>query len=353
MTDVEWQGDREISLFAVGTTLVRNRWRISRWMLIGAVLAGLAVFRRPALYPGTASFVSQTPETERTSLSSLAGQFGVALPTGDPSLSPEFYASLLKSRVLLLPIVRDTFIVREMNGKRLPFADLFEIKGDSREIREDNAVRSLQRMISVSVSKNTGVVQFFVPTRWRSVSLAIADSLVQGVNDYNERTRQGQAASERKFVEGRLAVATSELRAAEDNFESFLRANRQFANSPELTFQRERFQRDVSLRQDVFTSLTQSYEQARIREVRNTPVIKLVETPWVPTQAQPRGRLKWVLIGALLGAFFATIFSFVSEALARERREGSAEADEFLGTLGQAKGEMLGRVGWFRKRAGA
>jgi uncharacterized protein involved in exopolysaccharide biosynthesis len=179
-----------------------------------------------------------------------------------------------------------------------------------------------------------------VATRWPSVSLAIVDKLVDGVNAFNLRTRQGQAAAERKFVEGRLALASSELRAAEDRLERFLTANRQ-SGSPELAFQRERLQRDVTSRQQLFTVLTQSYEEVRMREVRDTPAITMVEPPSVLTERQPLGRLKWVLFGLLLGAFLGGLGAFTREVTARRQKEGDAEAHAFVATLGEVKGEVL------------
>lgn len=150
----------------------------------------------------------------------------MALPAGNPSISPEFYASLLPLRTLLLPIARDSFAVEEMNGRRIAMLDLLGIPGGPTATarREDAALKALRRMVGVSTVKTTGVVTLTVKTRWRSVSLAIATVLLNGVNEYNQRTRQSQAAAERKFVEGRLALAGADLRAAEDRRGPFSRA---------------------------------------------------------------------------------------------------------------------------------
>ena len=352
MTEVEWRDDGdELSLFALGTSLLRNRWRIARWMLLGGAVAALLVFLKPPLYLASASFVPQgTNDIRSSGLASLAGQFGVAMPTGTQSQSPDFYAKLLKSRVLLGQIARDTFVVQEKGNQRIPFVDLYEIQAGPQKLREELGVKLLMDMVSSSVARTTGVVEVSVATRWPSVSLAITTALVDGVNDYNQRTRQGQAAAERKFVEGRLATAGAELRAAEDRLEGFLRTNRQYASSPELTFQRDRLQRDVTLQQQVFTSLTQSYEEVRIREVRDTPVITVIEAPSVPALPESRGRLKSVLLGLLLGGFLGAFAVFISQTIARRREQGDAEANEFVGTIGEVKGEMLGRVRWLRER---
>jgi uncharacterized protein involved in exopolysaccharide biosynthesis len=299
---------------------------------------------KPALYLASASFIPQGADPGRSGLANLAGQFGVVLPSSSQSLSPDFYARLLRSRELLLPIVSDTFAVPEIQKPRIAFLDLIEIKDQPSKRREEKGIRELTKLISATVSKTTGVVEFSVATRWPNVSLAIARKLLSGVDDFNRRTRQEQAAAERKFVEGRLVVAGEDLRAAEDRLEEFLRNNRQFASSPDLSFQRDRLLRNVSLKQQVFTSLTQSYEEVRIREVRDTPVITVIESPAVPTVPEPRGRIVRILLGLLLGGLIGSLFAFMSETMARRRHAGDPTADEFVGALHQMKGDMLGRV---------
>lgn len=353
MNQADWQdGDGSRSLFETAATLLRGRRRILCWMLGAALVMALAVLSKPALYLASASFVPQVNDASRSGLASLAGQFGVALPASGQSQSPDFYSRLLKSRELLGPIVRDTFAVREMSGKRMLFLDLFEIEARSAGAREERGIEVLSKIISAKVVRTAGVVELSVATRWPSVSLAIATALVRGVNDFNQRTRQGQAGSERRFIQERLVVAGVDLRAAEDRLENFYRANRDFASSPQLTFERDRLQRDVVLQQQVFTSLTQAYEDARIREVRDTPVITVAEVPAVRSLPEPRGRVKSVLVGLLLGGFVGSLLELATVSLARRRREGDAEFNVFVGLLGEVRGEMLKPVRWLRGRAG-
>jgi hypothetical protein len=329
--------DEGISLFAIGTTLLRNRRRLGGWMLLGGVIAALSVISKPKLYSASASVAPQGgSDQSRSGLASLAGQFGVSLPSSvNQSLSPDFYARLLQSRVLLLPIVRDTFVVTEMGGRRVAFLDLFHIEG-RQERREEKGLNILSGLVTPSVIKNIGVVEILVETEWRSVSLTIASKLVDGLNEYNEQIRHGQAASERQFVEGRLALASADLRQAEDRLTSFLRMNRQLGNSPELSLERDRIQRDVGLRQQVFTSLTQAYEDARIREVRDTPVLSVFEPPWAPTDPGPRGRLKRVLLGLVLGAIIGVLIIFTSSVISSPSLQADSEARVFLVTLRDA-----------------
>lgn len=339
----------EVSLLALGTTLVRSRWRILKWMLIGGVLAAIVVFPKARTYLASASFTSEGNDASRSSLAALAGQIGIAVPTGGQSVSPDFYLSLLRSRVVLLQIVRDTISVQELGGKRMPVLDLLNVSPGSVQRREELGVAALQRLLSVSVVKATGIVEFSIATKWRSVSLALVTGLLDAVNDYNERTRQGQATAERRFIEGRLTVATTSLRDAENRLAGFLSTNRNFAGSPDLVLERDRLQRDITLRQQVFTTMTQAYEEARIREVRDTPVITVFEPPSVPTVPQPRGLVVGTVLGLFLGGLIGVLLSLTSGLVRRRQENGSTDAEEFADALKEAKGQLFGGVRRLRR----
>ena len=142
------------------------------------------------------------------------------------------------------------------------------------------------------------------------------------MDDYNSRIRRSQAVAEREFLEARLRDARAELRIAEDSLLAFLRENRRVENSPQLTFERDRLQSRVSLRQQVYETLFQAFEQSRIEEVRDTPVITVVERPIRPAQADPLHLPVLAAVGLLLGAIVASLVTAGLEyaALARERR---------------------------------
>lgn len=349
------QSGEDISLFVLATTLLRQRWRIVRWMLLGAVLGALSGLLTPPKYLASASFVPQGNDAARSGLASLAGQLGVSLSAGDQSLSPEFYASLLKSRVLLGPIARDSFVVAERGAAKIAFVDLFSLRGPSGPAKEDDALALLTNMVDVSISRSTGVVAVSVESRWRSVSLDIVTRLIKGVSEFNEEVRQGQAAAERKFVGERLAITSDELRAAEDRLANFLRMNRVLSNSPQLIVERERLQRELSLRQQMAATLTQSYEEARIREVRDTPVITVFEPPAAPVKPEQRHLLLPVFIGLTLGGAVGVLAVLLSAMMARRRAAGDHDANEFFSTLGEVKGQMrrsLERVARRRRGGG-
>ncbi len=337
----------EISLFALGSVLLQHRWRIVRWAFLGGMLATLTVLLKGVTWTASASFVPQGADDG--GLRSLAGQFGVVIPGGAASAtqSPEFYTDLLTSRVILGPIVDDTLVVVEEEGEPRAVLELLEVEGaNPAELREEG-IQALDESIRTSVARTTGVVTVSVKTAWPSVSLAITERLVEQVNRFNLQTRQSQAAQERRFVEARLATQRQSLLDAEGRLGAFLQANRQFENSPNLTFEFERLQREVALQQQVLVGLAQSYEEARIREVRDVPVITVIESPSLPARRDRRGVLLRGLLGVLVGGFLGVLVAFTGDMFARRRAEGDEEAARFAALLNEAWGDI---TRWKRRR---
>jgi uncharacterized protein involved in exopolysaccharide biosynthesis len=152
--------------------------------------------------------------------------------------------------------------------------------------------------------------------------------MLQSVNEFNLRKRQEQASAEQAFVQARLDQARSQLRAAEDALQTFLQQNRQYAGDPALSFAHDRLRRDVDMRQVVYTSLSQAYEQASLQALRETPSIVVVQRPQVSTTPEGRGiALKGITVLAL-GIGLAVLVAFSFEHLTTARRKSPKEFEE-------------------------
>jgi uncharacterized protein involved in exopolysaccharide biosynthesis len=326
----------DVSIFVLGTILLRQRWRIARWIVIGAMLGTLFVAFLPREYVSTASFAPRGTGQEGSGLGSLAGQFGVRLETSNQALSPEFYARLLTSHLLLMPIARDTFIVPEFGLRGVALVDLLTKQAEPSPERMEEGAALLKGMVSTTVINTEGVVNVAVRTPWPSLSHAIASRLLGAADSY-----KGQSVEERVFLEGRLEKATDALRAAEKQLAQFLSANRSLGNSPELIIEHDRIQRKLDLQQSLYVSLIQAYEEARLREIRDTPVITIFEPPLYPDGPDARGLWKYVLMGSLVGGILSVLTVLGSAAASRMRSDEGAEAQEFFATLDDVRVPLL------------
>lgn len=113
----------------------------------------------------------------------------------------------------------------------------------------------------------------------------------------------------------------------------FLQQNRGTSNSPYLLFQRDRLQREIVLRQEEYTTLLISGREARLRELRDTPVISVIEPPHLPLVPESRKVGLRTLMGGLGDAAFAMLLAFVIHGMRHARRQGRPGTKEFFDAI--------------------
>ena len=282
-----------MSLLTVANVVLRQRWMVVRVALIVTLIAVAILLLRPREYTSATTFRLQTRAAPGERLSGFAAQLGLSLPLTDASQTPPFYVDLLYSREIRGAAVTHQYPAAGLPpGQTTNLLDAFKVRGKSPEIRRNHAMEALTDAMTVIASPRTGVISLSVTLKDPVLAQGVARYLIDRINIFNLESRQSQAGAERRFVERRLEEVRRDLRAAEDRLQSFLQRNRDFRNSPELTFQQERLARDVTLQQNVYTTLAQSYEQAKIEEVRDTPALTLIDQPELPVQPDRRGLLR-------------------------------------------------------------
>jgi len=166
------------------------------------------------------------------------------------------------------------------------------------------------------------------------VAQGVAAELLTTINDLNSRVRQTRGRLDREFAETRLAAVRHELTLAEDSLQAFMQANREPITSPRLLTEKMRIQRSVNERTAVLGALDVSYEQARSREVENTPRISVVQPPWAPVVGDSRETLR-IAVLALIGTALVLVLLF---HFADVQAGGSVRGllSHWLALLGQA-----------------
>lgn len=338
--------DDEISLLALGSALLRRRRMLSALIAAGAVVGLAAGLLSPRVFRSSATFIPQGSEGGVSGLALAASQLGIRVPSASgSSWGPPMYVDLLRSRALLEPVALDTVVVSEDGGHRAAILNLLGVEASAAARRVDLGVTALRSMVSASEVKSLGGVQVSVTTRWPSVSLAIAQRLVRGVNEFNLQTRKSQATAEREFAEVQSEEAERALRVAEDRLQSFLQGNRIIAGSSGLGFDRDRLQREVQLRQQVYTSLLENREEAKLREVRDTPVITVLEDPRLPLVGESRKVAQKAVVGALVGGLIALLIVFLREWWTALRGTPNEDVRAFVRLLQDATPRSFRRLG--------
>lgn len=324
--DAEQGGDNEPSLIALLALLLRRRTTLVWSAIICATLFTGTALLRDRTWSTSVSFFPQGKKMGGN-LSALAAQFGVGVPTGDANESPSFYADLVKSRAILAAVVDSGVVVDPKQG-RVDIADAYKIKSKNPALRRDMAIKALSQAVTISTNAKTGVVSLKVSSRSAPLSAAIAQQLLDLLNSFNQDTRRGQASAEREFTEKRLEVVRKELREAEDALARFLQSNR-VATSAALQAEETRLKGETSMQRELYTNLAKSYEQAKIDEVRDTPVITVVEKPEMAARPDPRGIAMKGLASLFAGLVLGALLAFVLEGFSSQSEARSPAQEEF------------------------
>jgi uncharacterized protein involved in exopolysaccharide biosynthesis len=317
----------------MGLVMLRHRRILLLTPVVVGLLAATLLLVRGARYRADSAFRPQVSDASSGRLAGIAAQFGLSLPgaasLGDPV---RFYAELAKSKDLLQDVATAEYRFRTPEGDSIigNLASIYGTKGATPEEALQRAAYRVADDVDVTTNQQAGLVRVEVVTRWPELSVLINRRILRAIDTANLERRQSQAGAERKFIETRLQEVQEELNTAERNQERFLQQNRQYLNSPQLLLEFNRLQRQVDFRQQLFTTLAQGYEQARIDEVRDTPQLTIIDRPEGSSRkvgSLAKDLAMWLVIGAVLGVLLALLREF----LWRQRAQDPAGYQQLFG----------------------
>jgi uncharacterized protein involved in exopolysaccharide biosynthesis len=279
--------------------------------LAAAALSLVASLLLPRDWVAGGSFVvSDSKPDAGAGLAGLTQKFGIDLSSGGAGYSPRFYAYLLKSKAILSEIAQ-LKLKPPYKKAGQSVMDALDVRGKTESIRLERAVEQLSRIITATFDQRVEVTDYSVVTDDPELSRQIAASLFEHLNEFVTLHHQSRASVEKKFVEARLVSTNKELSAAEDALAEYVIRNRGYQKAPEQTIEFTRLSRRVRELEGVLSTLTESFEKARIEEVRDSPVLSAVDEVERPALPEHRSKTKWILVAVLVvfAAWFATFFA--------------------------------------------
>ena len=316
---------------------LRHRWVILVIAVSAATVAAIKLLVAPRAYTVESSFIIQ--KTDRPSAAGLAAQLGMDVNGSDATQSPAFYATLIKTPDVLDRLT-DTSFVTSTNPRPRTLASIWNISAKNPDANRLSVIEKLQNVVSSNVSQKLDLVVIRVTTEDALLSRELADAILQQVNSFNLRTRQSRAAAERQFDERLVDEVGIDLRRAEDETQQFFQRNQQPHMSAALEMEKQRLTRRLEILNARYVSVVTAYDRARIDEVRDTPVITVIQRPRVPIAADSRHLLKETLLMFLLGLAFAAIAALLRQAFASVRLSIDGDAKEFHQLLGETSGDV-------------
>ncbi len=291
---------------------------------VGVLTAGITLLLRP-LFLSSVTFMPDKPSSspfEATGLGAVFGQLALGgLTEGTQSLA--FYRHLAESEDVLSRVVNKS-IPDSIAAPAPNLAIMWHEDEEELDKRTAMATKRLSRYLSVEVDQLTGIVTLGVLARSQDLARWLTTSIFEELNRYNVEVRRSRAQARRQFLETRVQHSQDSLEHLEALLTSFYQQNLLYQQNPGLVSQERQLSRRVDGHFQILTSLQRELESARLDEIRDTPVLSIIQAPSRPAfRARPtrtRTTLQFALLAAIIGIAFEVGWPWSEALFARLRR---------------------------------
>ena len=307
------------SLIGVINFLMRNALFLLVGGVVVATLAAISRMVAPETYTSTTSFITEDAPSP--------GRLLGILPGAGSGRSPDFYVELIKSPVILGPLVEQRYVADSTR----PPQTLVHRYGGSPTITQGAREAAMGKVLSnigTKISVN-GVITLRVTAETPLLAAGIAQGFLDQIDRFNNDRKRAQTSTEIRFAEQRMAEIEGEVQDAENRYRLFLERNRMIAQSPALQLQRDRLVDELGRKRALLSTLLQGYERAKLDESRESPRATLIAPPLPPLGPNPRGTTRIAILGFFLGVLLAGLLALAKDYFASIPRQTSPEASEF------------------------
>ena len=181
-------------------------------------------------------------------------------------------------------------------------------------------------MISVSRDIRTSITKLEVSSKFPVLAADIASAIVKELDIYNRQQRTSKAKENRQFIENRLRETEDSLNVADLKLTEFYDNNKggyinAYQNSPELKMEQQKLLREQKKWEEIYVRLVGEYEIAKIQEVRDAPIINVLDKARVPVVKSAPKRALTVLLSLIVGINVGIIVAFIQESRLKNREK--------------------------------
>jgi uncharacterized protein involved in exopolysaccharide biosynthesis len=177
---------------------------------------------------------------------------------------------------------------------------------------EASALAKISDRISVIEGK-TGLINVDVLMEEPELSAQIANYIYLGVVEFTNLNHIETAQLNREFIQERQIEVKEILTTTENKLKEFRSKNRIVMDSPLLQLELERMMRDVEIQTQVFITLQQQYELARIEEVKETPSVVILDKAISSIRKDSPRTILIIFLFVILGFFVSSSYSLFNK----------------------------------------
>ena len=202
-------------------------------------------------------------------------------------------------------------ILNRLNNNIMLNQNLSEIEKKSYFARS-----KLKSSINFSEDRKTALNIISIKVKNHSeLSVEIMNDIYDSIISFYNEVNNIKAEEKKQFIQDRLIEVKNELKQAEENMILFLETNKE-VKSPTLVLKKQSLEREINLQSQLYLSLSDQFELAKIDEKDNTSSIFLLDSPNVSSNKNGISLLR-----ALIYIFILCFLLSTSYFIYRDREE--------------------------------
>lgn len=264
------------------------------------VISAVILLVMPNHYTAQVTILPSSGKSELSGLFTLASQLGYSSGQNEPAFNiPQVIAKVIRSQLIADMLSEKTYFSSRHN-KKLTLAQVFDIKEDNPNRLKYYLYQAFNNAILINIDTKIKTVDLSVQTSDPNISAQLANDIIEALDNYNKTYRINKAKLNREFIEKRLLETQQKLAMSENELKIFRERNMRIADSPLLQLKLQQLLRDQRVQEELYLILIKEYEAAKLQEVRDTPIIDIIEKAQPPVIKSGPRRLKTLLVIMLM-----------------------------------------------------
>ena len=291
---------------------------ILKCMIIFGILGSTGSFFLINYYSaGISLFRAENKSSSSSQLQTLALSAGVNLDQNDQSYN---ITDVAKSRRVAEKVLSNKWNNINLENKTLiSFWKLDEAGILSKFLNQtytnedliNKGLKKYFKLLNVKEDRRTGLIKVNIEMESPNLAAEVANFIGSEIQSYIQKQNTVKAVKEKLFISGRLIVVKGELEKLEEDLKEFKERNRGYEVSPELFMIYSQKFREAEAKQQVYVTLQQQLELARISEVKQTPIINILDEARPPVSKSRPNRAIISLLSLLAGFLFGASISII------------------------------------------
>ena len=337
--DYGYQYDEdEIDLLELAKTIWDKRMFIIKVVGIGAILGVVVALLSPKEYKSTATLMPEYSTESQGGASSLLRQYGGLLGVSGGSYASnsnairvDLYPNIVQSTNFQLKLMDEPFYFSDINAEATLFEYYTELNspevlsiiksytiglpgkilgaippkkelmttvpGEVEESmvlnlskEEFEIISTLRQKITASLDEESGIVSVSVTLPDNVAAAAVTEYTITELTDYLTEYRTEKVLRDLTFVEEQLATAEARFEESQLTLAEFRDSN-QGTLSAKAQTEEQRLNSEYQIAFNLYNSLTQQYEEAKLKVQEETPMFKTLEAVQVPLEDETSGAM--------------------------------------------------------------